>query len=47
MGDAFDIALDAPNDHKHCVVCGNEIKVMCRVGTPVCGENCDKKRKGE
>lgn len=30
-----------------CVVCGNEIRVMCRVGTPVCGEICDKKLKGE
>jgi hypothetical protein len=25
-----------------CVVCGNDILVMCRRGTEVCSENCQK-----
>lgn len=28
-----------------CMACGAECKVMCRVGTGVCSENCEKKLK--
>lgn len=31
--------------NKYCVVCLGEIKIMCRVGTDICSENCEKKQK--
>lgn len=27
-----------------CMVCGNECKMMCRSGTGICSENCEKKK---
>lgn len=29
-------------NRNRCEVCGAEIKMMCRTGTGVCSENCEK-----
>lgn len=35
--------LGFPMDSKNrCEVCGNDIHLMCRTGTGVCSENCEK-----
>lgn len=34
--------LGFPLRKNQCEVCGNDIKLMCRTGTSVCSENCEK-----